>query len=223
MHLDDAVGGLVCGCAVGDEDDCAARFLVLGQMADYLGGVVGIEVAGRFVGEDQRWLIDEGAGDGGALPFSGAQFGGSVMFSARQAQFFKQFESRFPRVLSGSVPGSGQDVLQSSQVGDQVEHLENEADVFRAEFGPVLDAQGVGIDAADLDRAACGVKHAPDGEQQRGFAAAARPPNDGEFAFVDVQGDFVQGVDFALAGFVGFTDVVKLNHSFQTLFCFPSP
>ena len=45
-----------------------------------------VEIAGRFVGQQQRRLADQGAGDGDALPFAAGEFGGAMVESLRQGR-----------------------------------------------------------------------------------------------------------------------------------------
>jgi hypothetical protein len=45
-----------------------------------------VEVAGRLVGEDQRWLVGERAGDGDALLLAARQLGGPVLEALAEAE-----------------------------------------------------------------------------------------------------------------------------------------
>ena len=73
--MDDALGVLGDVRLVRDEDDRAAVLLVelLERPEDDLAGS-GVEVAGRFVGEDQGRVVDEGARDGDALDLPAGEF-----------------------------------------------------------------------------------------------------------------------------------------------------
>jgi hypothetical protein len=76
---------------VGDDDEGFSSFGDEGeeQLHDVAAGG-GVEVAGGFIGEEQAWVIDEGAGDGDALLFSAAQFMGQVVEAGAEADFFQQ-------------------------------------------------------------------------------------------------------------------------------------
>ena len=52
---------------VGDHDDGRAFLIQLAKHPHHFLAMRGVEVAGRFVGEDQLGLADQGAGDGDAL------------------------------------------------------------------------------------------------------------------------------------------------------------
>ena len=70
-ELDLAIGGGGNRLAVGDEDD-GGFFFASEAGNEFDDGVTGggVEIAGGFVGEKDGGLVDEGAGDGGALKLS---------------------------------------------------------------------------------------------------------------------------------------------------------
>lgn len=79
-ELDLAIGGGGNRLAVGDEKD--GGFLFASEASDELDDGVtggGVEIAGGFVGEKNRRLVDEGAGDGGALKLSAGKLVGPVV------------------------------------------------------------------------------------------------------------------------------------------------
>jgi hypothetical protein len=79
-ELDLAIGGGGNRLAVGDEKD--GGFLFASEASDeFDDGVTGsgVEIAGRFIGEKNRGLVDEGAGDGGALKLSAGVLVGGVV------------------------------------------------------------------------------------------------------------------------------------------------
>ena len=79
-ELDLAIGGGGNRLAVGDEKD--GGFLFASEAGDeFDDGVTGggVEIAGGFVGEKNRGLVDEGAGDGGALKLSAGELVGAVV------------------------------------------------------------------------------------------------------------------------------------------------
>ena len=79
-ELDLAIGGGGNRLAVGDEKD--GGFLFASEASDELDDGVtggGVEIAGGFVGEKNRRLVDEGAGDGGALKLSAGELVGAMV------------------------------------------------------------------------------------------------------------------------------------------------
>jgi hypothetical protein len=83
---DAAVGGGGNFGAVGDEDD--GGFLLAGELGDEFddgGAGGGVEVARRFIGEENGGLMNEGAGEGGALKLAAGELVGSMMGSVGQS------------------------------------------------------------------------------------------------------------------------------------------
>jgi hypothetical protein len=81
-------GGLL---AVGDEHEGGVRFV--GQLAEQAEDVLatgGIEVAGRFIGENERGPVDEGAGDSDALLFAAGELAGQGGGAEAEADAFEQ-------------------------------------------------------------------------------------------------------------------------------------
>jgi len=79
-ELDLAIGGGSNRLAVGDEED--GGFFFASETSDeFDDGVTrgGVEIAGGFVGEKNRRLVDEGAGDGGALKLSARKLVGAMV------------------------------------------------------------------------------------------------------------------------------------------------
>lgn len=83
---DATVGGGGNFRAVGNEDD--GGFLLAGEPGDELddGGAGGrVEIACRFIGEEDGGLMDEGPGEGGALELSARELVGPMMETVGQA------------------------------------------------------------------------------------------------------------------------------------------
>ena len=79
-ELDLAISGGGNRLAVGDEED--GGFFFASEAGDeFDDGVTGggVEIAGGFIGEKNRGLVDEGAGDGGALTLSAGELVGAVV------------------------------------------------------------------------------------------------------------------------------------------------
>ena len=77
--VDDAMGELGDVRLMGDDDDrVPVRVEFLKKGHDLVAGL-GVEVAGRFVGEDDRGPVDEGAGDGDTLALPAGELVGLVV------------------------------------------------------------------------------------------------------------------------------------------------
>jgi len=74
---------------VRDEHDGPTAPVELPEERRDLGAGMAVEVAGRLVGEDQRGLRDQGAGDRHALLLPAAELGRLVVDSVAETQPFK--------------------------------------------------------------------------------------------------------------------------------------
>ena len=55
--------------------------------------VFAVEIAGWFIGQEQRRPIGQAAGDGDALAFAAGKFGGEMIESMLEADQLQQFDS----------------------------------------------------------------------------------------------------------------------------------
>ena len=106
---------------------------------DLLAGL-GVEVAGGLVGQQDRGLHDQGAGDGHALALAAGELVGPVGHAGAQVHHL-QGALGHPQPLLLGHPGvdEGQlDVVQGGGPGQQVEGLEDEADLAVADRGQLV-------------------------------------------------------------------------------------
>jgi hypothetical protein len=82
-HVEDAVGDLSGVGIVGDHEDGLVELAagVMEHLKDGV-GVLGIEVAGGFIGKDDGGTGDESAGDGDALLLAARELVGAVLKAA---------------------------------------------------------------------------------------------------------------------------------------------
>ena len=100
----------------------------------------GVEVAGGLVGEDDGGAVDQGAGDGDALPLAAGELVGLVIHA--------RFEADIGQRLLGALNALGGrravvdqrqlHVVQRSGAGKQIECLEDEADFLVANAGQLI-------------------------------------------------------------------------------------
>ena len=98
---------------------------------------LGVEVAGRLVGQHHGGLIDEGTCHGNALLLAARKLGGFMVFSFCKVQVFKQLFSSFCGFFlahAANVCGNA-DVLDGGKFGQQVMELEHESNFVVAEGG----------------------------------------------------------------------------------------
>src|SRR3954469_2763320 len=208
---------------VGDQDHGVARPVELVEELHDLLGSGRVEVAGGLVGEQDGRLVDQGAGDGHALALAARQLVGLVGHARAEAHLL-QGPARPLLPLGAREAGVDQrqlDVVQGVGAGEQVEGLEDEADLLVADPGQLgvvelLDGGAV----EDVAPGRGGVETADEVHQRR--LAAARGAHDGHvLPPLDRQIDAVQGVDLLGPHVVDLVDVAQLDqhHHFFSVSC----
>ena len=158
-HLVEARGQAL---VVADHDQRRAGLRRFGEQQVEEGGLaVAVERRGRLVGHDQLRRADQRAGGGNALLLADAQVGGRA--AARQVRLEAEAASADARPRPRPVPwpsracGVGreaqrqQHVVDDRAVGQQVEHLEDDAEVLGAEAVAGRGGQPGDVGAEDLD------------------------------------------------------------------------
>src|SRR5262249_42824019 len=138
-------------------------------------GVLAIQVPRWLIGQQNRRVVDERAGDGHSLLLAArkrARLMIQPLRDAEQAQNLLELRVGLG-IRSGDVAGDG-DVVARGQVRQQVELLKNETDRAFAQTGSrgVADLGEVLI--VDLDFAGGGRSKAADDVEQRRFSGARR-------------------------------------------------
>src|SRR5262249_24922445 len=100
------------------------------KVEDGLAGV-GIEVTGRFIGENNSRVVDEGASDSGALLLTAGKLAGAVPGAIGHVHCLERRHGPLPSFFGrdAAVDHRQLDVLQHIQLGQQIEKLEDEADL----------------------------------------------------------------------------------------------
>src|SRR6266511_3657067 len=198
VALDDAVAqvDLAAGVRrdvmlVGDQHDrLAGPEQLLEQSHDlFAGGRV--EVAGRLVGEQDRRLVHEGAGDRDALALAARQLVRLVVHAVAQAHAFEG-----PRGLGAPLPGRHPGVDQRQlhvveRVGarEEVELLEDEPDLFVPDARQFVVRQIAHLLAVEPVLAGSGRVEAPDQVHERGLPRARRAHDAHELVLLDLDVD----------------------------------
>ena len=173
-ELDDALGVGGDLVLVGDQDDRAA--LVGEALEDARGPPAWrrVEVPGRLVGEDHRRVGDQRPRDGDALLLAARELGGEVVHAAARPTSASARMARRWR-SARLTPGVGErqlDVGQRARARDEVEALEDEADLAVAQVGELVLVGAADVEAVEpVDAAGRHVQAAED-VHQRALAAA---------------------------------------------------
>lgn len=136
-------------------------------------GVLGIEARGGFVGEDEFGLAGEGAGDGDALLLPDAEVLGEGSWVG-DAEFCEE-GARAVVVFGGGDAGEREgeeNILERGEAVEEVEGLEDDADVFSAEVVSCGTGDFVDVSAGDAEGAGCGLEQPEDEIEECGFPGA---------------------------------------------------
>ncbi len=181
--------------------------------AEDLGRGLGVQVAGRLVGEHDSGLVHERPGHRDPLLLATGELGGAVR--AAVAETDGPDEPLDPLVVGlAARQGEGQDqVLLRRQDGQEVERLEDEAHLVAAQLGELGVAERAQLHAVDDDAAARGLVEPREAVHERRLPGPRRAHDGGEGAAGEPDGDAVEGVDCCLplavaAGEVGGGDDV---------------
>ncbi|MCY1444794.1 hypothetical protein D9M71_612800 [compost metagenome] len=204
---------------MGDHDDGGAGGVDLFQQFHHPTGHLAVQVAGRFVGQQQARAAGQGAGDGGALLLAAGQFGGVMLHARAQAHLAQRtFDALL--ALAGRHAAVAQrhvDVVEQVQVGDQVEALEDETDLLVAQAAAGVVAQLAHVLPIEhVGAAGEGFQQAGDIEEG-GLARAGRAADRDVVALAHMQVQRTQRVGFNLFGTEDLGDGLHLEHGFSFL------
>ena len=178
---------------------------------DLLGGLR-VEVAGRLVGEDELGLVDERARDRHALLLSAGELARLVVLPARQAHDGEappRLLLALPRrVTAVRVDQRQLDVLERRRAREQVEGLEDEADLPVADLRPLVAVELRDVHAVEKVAARGRPVEAADDVHERALAGARRAHDGHELARRDRERDAVERAHLDLAHLVDLDEVL---------------
>ena len=168
-----------------------------------------VEGGGRLVGDDELRRSDERPRDGDALLLADAELGDRPREpllpvqseTGEQAARLRFGRSRpRPGALAPTArePARQGDVVDHRQVGHQVEHLEDEADVVGAEAVAAPRRHRRELGPEDPDRPLPRARHPAEQSEQGALAAAARPFDEHPLPGRDLEARDVEHVAFAV-------------------------
>ena len=198
---------------VGDQNNrIALAVQVFHEFHNFIAGLR-IQVAGRLVGQDDGWIIDQGAGNGDALALSAGKLIGLVVHAFAQIDGGKRGLGALNAFVRGRAAiDQGQlHVVQSRGAREQIERLKYEADFFIAdarEFVVIEFADQIAVEPVTaLGRRV----EAADQVHERGLAGA-RGTHDGNiFAAIDAQVHSAQRVHLLCSHLVGFPEILSAD------------
>ena len=193
---------------MGNHDDGAAFLVELKQDVQDFVAHVAVQVSGRFIGQDEGRASHNGARNGDPLFLPPGKLGREVFHAVAEPHFFQSFFCQFPAIAAaaGAIEQGDFHVVQYREVVDEVETLENEANLLIADTSQLLVFVALQLAIVDghftFGRL---VKQTHDVEQST-FATARRAHDGYKLPFLDVYIDVVQGQGFNGTGAVHFFD-----------------
>lgn len=198
---------------MGNHDDRLA-FPVQGleQLHD-LPGRLAVKTSGRFIGQKDRRIIDNGPGDRDPFLLATGKLVRQAIRLVGQTDF-GQDQSRHLILFFGLDPGNRHrqlDILQDRQIGDQLEGLEDYADVFTTEIGPLLTAQLVEVKGIDQHLSPGRMIEAPHYRKQGGFSGTGLAHDTDKFTLIDMKIHITNSMNDSLSAGIILTKIPDLN------------
>ena len=182
--------------------------------------IVRVEVAGRFIGQDERRAMDQRTGHGGALHFSPAQLVREGVGPRGQSDQFEHFPGAGAGLL-GAVATQQEgkfDVFHRGHGGEEVEKLEDDAEALAAVGGKLGFPGPVECKSFDRDLAGGRLVEPAKEVEEGAFAAAARSGHRAERMRCDLERDVAQGVHFAGGRGINAGDMTQSDHPGHQIF-----
>src|SRR5947199_1689550 len=178
-----------------------------------LSGRMAVEVAGRFVCQQQRRIADDGASNGDALFLSARKLLGKMVGAVFQVDELQRGHHVITALLRVEL-GQQQrkfHVLKGGEYRDQVERLENVADVRIAPVGRLFVIEPENVLPQNQQLACSRAIDGRDHVQQRGLPRAGRPHEREKFATGNLDGDVVEGFHLEGIAFEHLADISGLD------------
>ncbi len=173
----------------------------------------GIEITGRFVGEDELGIIYQGPSDGDALTLSAGELKGAVVHAFLQAHPEDGCFGALTAFFGGKARINHRElyVFENVEAGQKIEGLEDESDAFVAHFGEFIAAGFAQINAVNCDGAGAGCVQSTQQMHERGFAASAGSDDGGKLTGFEFEIHAVEGKNLLFADDITPTHIVKFD------------
>ncbi len=179
-----------------------------------MGGVGGVEIAGRLVGEEQSGTASEGPGDGDALHLTAAQLVREMPRPVGHPDQIEHFRHARGGLFLG-IPAQEQGELHifpNRHGWQEIEELKHDAERVAAVMGEFPLARAVKLEAIHPNLARGGRVETAEEVQQRAFAATAGTRDRGEIPRREVERDIVKRADHASARGIGSREMAEFDH-----------
>lgn len=152
-------------------------------------GILFVEMADRFVGQQEIEGLDKGAHEGDALLLSETHPADDDIAFVGQSQTLEPSLDSFGRCVPGQAILDF-DILPGSQFGEEPEVLEEVADVIRTDVGPLPYPESADICVVERNRAAVVMPKAEQITAKGGLSGAGHSLN--EVGMSALEGDIVR-------------------------------
>ena len=196
-------------------DDRDAEFrLQVAEQGDNLLACVQVQIARRFVRQNDGRLVHEGAGDGDALLLAAGNLRRQMRETMPKSNDIKDFRRRFTRLgwcFARENPRQ-RHVFQRRHRHDQIERLEDVSHLVAADPRQLLLVQIGQRISVNLHMAFRRAVEAAHHVEERRFAGTGRPQNRQIFTTADIEIDSAQRMDFFRAHRIDFRHAARLHN-----------
>ena len=212
---------------VGDHDDGDALVVELLKHAHDFDARAAVEIAGRLVGEQERGLIGERAGDGHTLLLTAGKLIGRVVSAFTEADGRQRLQGPLALAFAGQALAGVEhrqfDIFQSGRAREQIKALKNKPDFLIADVGQLVAIELRNVNVVEQVTALRWAVETADDVHQRGFSRTARAHERDEFTLKNFQRHAAHRLHLDFTGLVGLVNVRqfddRLHANISTLTC----
>ena len=171
------------------DDQREALLVQFLEQVEQVGGRLRVQIAGRFVAQQQAGRTDQRPSDGDALLLAAGKLARQEIDAMAEAHAFDRRPSPGLAIVRGllAVDLRQHHVFQHRPIRQQVERLKHEADALASQPGPLAVGQLCRVDAVEQIGAAGRMVQAAEHVEQRRFSRARRPGDRKPFAAFERQ------------------------------------
>ncbi len=198
-----------------DHDDGRATAMDVLDQLHHSASHLRVQIAGRFVSEQQPRLSDQSTRDGDALLLAARQLR-RIVWGPRGQPYPFEHGIDAPATLGGrhaSITQRHVDVVVDVEIGNEIEGLEDEPELLVPQLGALSVAEAACIDPVEPILASAELFQQAGDREKRGFAGAGGTHDGHELAFLDFEAQIAEGVRLDHFGAVYLRQARHLQHT----------